>query len=104
MNSVPVVRIRRMAPEDLDRVMEIAAGLEQAPRWSPAAYRAVFDPAVVPPRIALVAEDPGGGFSPPAGRCARVAAVAIASLMPPEAELEIVAVAAAQQRRGLARR
>jgi ribosomal-protein-alanine N-acetyltransferase len=86
-----------MSPEDLDRVMEIAESLKDAPRWTRANYVAVLDldanRAAAPPRIALVTEEGG-----------KVAGFAVASLMPPQAELEIIAVDAHFQRRGLARR
>ena len=94
MNSpVTAVRIRRMSPEDLERVMEIAENLKGAPHWTRANYLAVLDPAAVPPRIALVAEEGG-----------KVAGFAVASLMPPQAELEMIAVDAQFHRCGLARR
>jgi ribosomal-protein-alanine N-acetyltransferase len=82
-----------MIPEDLDRVMEIAQSLKDAPHWTRANYVAVLDPAATPRRIALVAEEG-----------VKVAGFAVASLMPPQAELEIIAVDAQFQRRGLARR
>jgi ribosomal-protein-alanine N-acetyltransferase len=87
------VRVRSMSPEDLDRVMEIAESLKDAPHWTRANYVAVLDPAAAPRRIALVTEEGG-----------KVAGFAVASLMPPQAELEIIAVDAQFQRRGLARR
>jgi len=80
-----------MTAGDLDRLVEIAAGLEEAPHWSRRAYEAVLDPAF-PRRIALVAENFGG-----------VAGFAVARLTPPQAELETIAVAAEFQRRGVAR-
>jgi ribosomal-protein-alanine N-acetyltransferase len=102
MNSPATeMRVRRMSPEDLDRVMEIAESLKDAPHWTRANYVAVLDVdskqdanrAAAPPRIALVAEEGG-----------KVAGFAVASLLPPQAELEIIAVEAHFQRRGLARR
>ena len=98
MNSpAPEMRVRRMSPEDLDRVMEIAESLKEAPHWTRASYLAALDldanRAAASPRIALVAEEGG-----------KVAGFAVASLMPPRAELEIIAVDAQFQRRGLARR
>jgi ribosomal-protein-alanine N-acetyltransferase len=87
--------IRRMTAADLGRVMEIVARLKQAPHWPPAAYLAALDPRAAPRRIALVAVDPESGA---------VTGFAVASLLPPQAELESIAVAAGSQRRGLARR
>jgi ribosomal-protein-alanine N-acetyltransferase len=86
-------RIRRMTPADLERVTEIAGSLKEAPQWPRAAFERALDPEAQPERIALVAEAMG-----------QVAGYAVASLLPPEAELEIVAVASAGQRHGLARR
>ena len=89
------IRIRRMAPADLDRVIELALSLEDAPRWPRSAYLAVLNPEAAPPRIALVAE---------AEETGAVQGFAIAGLLPPQAELETIAVAAEDQRRGVGRR
>ena len=90
----PSALIRPMTPADLDRVMEIAESLKEAPQWPRSAYLAALDPEAAPRRIALVVEEPAAGM---------VAGFAVASLLPPEAELEMIAVAPAAQRRGLAR-
>jgi ribosomal-protein-alanine N-acetyltransferase len=87
------VRIRRMTPTDLGRVMEIAESLKEAPQWPRTALERALDPAAQPRRISLVAEGMGV-----------VEGFAVASLMPPEGELETIAVAAKAQRQGLARR
>ncbi|MGC1421350.1 MAG: ribosomal protein S18-alanine N-acetyltransferase [Terracidiphilus sp.] len=87
-------RIRSMAEADLDRLVEIAAGVDHAPQWPRRAYEAVLDSSF-PQRVALVAEDPETGG---------LAGFVVASLVPPEAELESIAVSAAYQRRGVARR
>jgi ribosomal-protein-alanine N-acetyltransferase len=79
---------------DLDRVVEIAESLKQAPHWSQAAYRTALDPDSLPRRISLVAADLATGA---------VAGFAVAVLIPPEAELEMIAVEAGSQRRGVAR-
>jgi ribosomal-protein-alanine N-acetyltransferase len=81
-----------MTPADLDRVLAIAASLPTAPQWPRSAYQAALDPEAAPRRIALVAEAAG-----------LVEGFIVASLLPPQAELELIAVAAAAQRRGLAR-
>jgi ribosomal-protein-alanine N-acetyltransferase len=83
-----------MTPADLDRVMEIALSLKNAPQWPRSAYLAALEPETTPRRVALVAEDSVAGV---------VAGFAVASLLPPEAELEMIAVAPTAQRRGLAR-
>ena len=58
------------------------------------AYQAALDPENRPQRIALVAEDAANA----------VAGFVVASFIPPDAELETIAVAARFQREGLARR
>ncbi len=89
------VAIRPMAAADLDRILEIAAALAQAPQWPREVYEAMLDPAHVGRRVALVAEEAGSG---------NVAGFAIASVIPPEAELESIGVTAEFQKRGIGRR
>ena len=86
--------VRRMAAEDLDRVMEIAASLRHAPQWPREAYKTALDPNAAPRRVALVTDG---------GQADKVAGLAVASLIPPQAELEIIAVDTFYQRIGLAR-
>jgi ribosomal-protein-alanine N-acetyltransferase len=87
-----------MTAADLDRVIEIAQNLKQAPHWPRSVYVAAMESMAVPRRIALVAEEVGTGT---------VAGFAVACLLvgtePLEAELETIAVAANFQRRGVAR-
>jgi ribosomal-protein-alanine N-acetyltransferase len=87
------MRIRPMRETDLDRVVEIAAGLPHAPHWPRTVYEAALKP-WSPRRVSLVAEVPESGTS---------AGFAIARLSPPEAELETIAVAAEFQGRGIGR-
>jgi len=82
------LRIRPMAFADLDAVTAIADGLDTAPHWPRSVYEAALDPAGTPRRIARVAELDG-----------EVAGFLIASIIPPEAELETIAVSPAHQRR-----
>jgi [ribosomal protein S18]-alanine N-acetyltransferase len=104
MNFAFAVTVRRMTRVDLDRAIEIAASLKEAPHWPRAAYLAALDPEGAPRRIALVAElsTSCAGSLPP--EPAAVAGFAVASLLPPQAELETIAVASTMQRHGLARR
>ena len=83
-----------MTAEDLDRVMEIAASLNNAPQWSCAAYRAALEQDATPRRIAMVTDG---------GQAGKVVGLAVASLIPPQAELETIAVDTHFQRCGLAR-
>jgi ribosomal-protein-alanine N-acetyltransferase len=89
------VGIRRMTEADLDRVMEIAASLQEAPHWPRAAYRAALEAEGEPRRIALVAVETVSGV---------VAGFAVVRVTAPEAELETIAVGEDFQRRGVARR
>ena len=81
-----------MGAEDVAEVVNIAARLPEAPHWPEDAYIRALDPGSVPARIALVAEHPQG----------RVAGFLITVLIPPQAELEIIAVAKPAQRQGIA--
>jgi len=81
-----------MSATDLAPVLEIAVSLMETPNWTISAYVAAIDPENTPRRIALVAADPGNGT---------LAGFLVASLLAPEAELETIAVAAKDQRRGV---
>jgi ribosomal-protein-alanine N-acetyltransferase len=84
-----------MTEADLGRVMEIAESLIEAPQWPRSAYLTALDPMATLLRIALVAEDSARGA---------VEGFAVASLLPPQAEVETIGVAIEAQRSGLARR
>jgi ribosomal-protein-alanine N-acetyltransferase len=84
-----------MTRQDLDRVIEIAESLKEAPHWPRSSYLAAMDSEAAPPRIALLAEDPAAGV---------IAGFAVASVLLAQAELESIVVAPAFQRRGVARR
>jgi ribosomal-protein-alanine N-acetyltransferase len=86
------LQIRRMTAADLGRVLEIAAGLPESPHWPESAYLDALNPESTPRRITLVA----------AGS-EEVEGFIVASLLPPQTELESIAVAAGNQRRGLGR-
>lgn len=77
----PPPRIRPMVHADLNRIMDIAASLPEAPQWPRSAYESALKPESVPPRITLVAElnQAACGF-------------ALASILSPQAELESIAV------------
>jgi ribosomal-protein-alanine N-acetyltransferase len=87
------VQIRRMKSADVPHVMAIAASLPEAPHWQESAYLKALNPAATPRRIALAltVADHVLGF-------------AVASLLPPQSELETIAVAPQWHRRGLGRR
>jgi ribosomal-protein-alanine N-acetyltransferase len=105
MTPLDGVEIRRMTAADLDRVLAIAQNLPQAPHWpQPAWLSAInsqFEPDSMPRRIALVIDaspaNPQPGSIPILG-------FAVASLLPPQAELEIIAVTPESQRLGLGQR
>ena len=83
-----------MRIEDLPQVMEIASGLREAAQWPRSAYVHALDPEATPARVALVAEGLQAGTS----------GFLIAVLIPPQAELETIAVVPAAQRRGIGAR
>lgn len=89
------VQVRPMTEADLDQVIEIERSLPEAPHWPRSAYLTAIDPQASPPRIALVAEETCSGV---------IVGFAAASLLPPQGELETIAIASNLQRRGLARR
>lgn len=89
----PPVALRRMEPGDIDRVLEIASGLREAPRWQREDYRKAVDSQDPPRRAALVAKGPDGV----------IAGFAVAGIAAPEAELETIGVAVARQRQGAGR-
>lgn len=86
------VVIRRMRVEDADTVFALAAGMKDAPHWPRAVYAAVLDPSSILRRIGLVAVD---------GVSGEVAGFAMASLLPPQAELESIVVRESAQRQGI---
>ena len=81
-----------MNEKDVDPVIAIAANLRDAPHWPRSGYEAALARDVWPKRIALVAEANGN-----------IAGFLVAALVPPETELESIAVAEEFQRRGVAR-
>ena len=87
--------IRPMTAADLAAVVALAESLPEAPRWPRSAYCAALDPASMPCRIALVAAR---------AQPESLLGFAMASLVPPQAELETVAVAVACQRQGIGKR
>jgi ribosomal-protein-alanine N-acetyltransferase len=86
------IRVRPMEPADIDAVMALADSLDTAPHWTRDMYAFMMEPAIVPLRVALVAETSGA-----------VVGFAAAGHVAPEANLDSIAVAAALQRRGVAR-
>lgn len=88
----PELTIRPLAAGELDAALALTAALTQAPHWPRATWAAMIDPGSAPQRIVL------GAFVED-----RLDGVAVVSLMPPESELESIAVAAERQRQGIAR-
>jgi ribosomal-protein-alanine N-acetyltransferase len=93
MTAEAEFRIRSLKEADVDRLVEIARGLRQAPQWTRSVYASLLENAEGG-RVVLVAED---------GRSGLIAGFVVARLIPPEAELESIAVAEELQRRGVAR-
>lgn len=82
--------VRPMLEADIDAVMEVAEALAEAPRWGREAYLSAIARDSTLRRIALVAL---------AGET--VVGFAVASLVAGEAELESIAVAFVEQKRGV---
>jgi ribosomal-protein-alanine acetyltransferase len=96
MNPIPAaVEIRRMSAAEVDRVMELARRLKEAPAWPASAYLAALDPQAAPRRIALVAAESESGA---------LGGFLVAALLPPQGELETIAVVPEARRRGVGRR
>jgi [ribosomal protein S18]-alanine N-acetyltransferase len=93
--EVPPVEIRPLQAGDFDQVFALAESLAEAPHWPRARYQDLLVPRPSRPRLALVARDP---------RSREVLGFVLASFVPPEAELESIAVAGQAQRRGIGRR
>ncbi|MGO9323503.1 MAG: GNAT family N-acetyltransferase [Terracidiphilus sp.] len=91
-SSTEKEQVRQMTAADIPRAMEIATSLPEAPHWPESAYLDALNPEAIPRRIALVVVSSGNvqGFT-------------VASLLPPHAELELIAVSAGSQRRGMGR-
>jgi len=88
------IRVRGMRPEDVDSVIDLAGVTHHAPGWPRQAYEMALDLRQQPRRVALIAEDVQSGA---------LVGFALASLIPPQAELETIVTAVAHQRRGVAR-
>lgn len=91
-HSTEAVRTRRMVVEDIPAVMHLADSLPDAPHWQAEVYQSMVDPARTPARICLVAEDSDR----------RLVGLGVMVLIPPQAELEAIAVTVGLQRRGIA--
>ena len=88
------VRIRHMGSEDVPRALEIANSLGEAPHWTQDVYIHALDRASSPARIALVAEHPNAG----------VLGFLVTVMVPPQAELETIAVSKLAHRQGIGSR
>ena len=82
--------VRAMAAGDLAAVQALAATLPEAPHWSHAAWLGAIAPGPEQRRICLVAETANS-----------LAGFVVFSTLPPESELESIAVAAEFQQKGL---
>ncbi len=88
------VQVRPMTQNDLDRVFDAAKNIEHAPKWARSVYAEALHSDARPQRIAFVAEDSE----------ANLLGFAVVSLIPPQAELESIAVVTEFQRQGIARK
>jgi ribosomal-protein-alanine N-acetyltransferase len=90
-----------MTADDVPEVVQLAAGLRDAPHYAHAVWLAMLAPEASPRRVALVAAETGDAAQSSVRGAVR--GFAVASLMPPLADLESIAVAREYQRRGLGR-
>ncbi len=95
MIGQPAIEIRRLVESDLEGVLKIAENTNEAPRWPRQTFVEMLSGEFLSRRIALVA---AGASAPDA------LGFTVASLIPPEAELENIAVAPGVQRQGIGRR
>jgi [ribosomal protein S18]-alanine N-acetyltransferase len=87
------IRVRQMAAADITRVIEIAQALPEAPQWPEEVYRKVAaSPEALPRRYVLLADDVATGT---------VSGFAVVQVIPPESELESIAVDLSMQGRGI---
>jgi [ribosomal protein S18]-alanine N-acetyltransferase len=93
-NPAGGIRIQSMIDGDLDPVIRIADSHTGAPHWPRSAYLVALRPESTPQRLALVATGPAQD---------RVLGFIVASLLPPQAELESIAIAPDSLRRGVGR-
>jgi [ribosomal protein S18]-alanine N-acetyltransferase len=95
MNAPAGPQIRPMNATDLPCILQMAQDIRNVPHWPPAAWLAALDPSASPRRIALAAEDSPTG---------PIQGFAVAVLLPPQAELETIAVATSARRTGIGSR
>jgi ribosomal-protein-alanine N-acetyltransferase len=81
-----------MTDADVPRVMDLAARLPGLPKWSGAAYFSALNPESTVRRVALVAAGPEPG---------QVEGFIVASLLLPQAELELIVTCPEAQRQGV---
>ena len=93
-NAAPI-QVRPLAVPDLDHLLGMVELLDEAPHWSRGQFENLLLADSSRPRLALVACD---------ARSGEVLGFVVAGLVPPEAELESIAVASSVQRRGIGRR
>jgi ribosomal-protein-alanine N-acetyltransferase len=100
MKPLEGVEIRRMAVGDLDHVLTLAESLPQGPHWPRSAYlnaiNSQFELESTPHRIALVVGASWADLQP-----GSILGFVVTSVLPPQAELETIAVAPKSQRHGL---
>jgi len=88
------VEVRTMTVSDLATVMEIADSLPDAPHWPRLTWLEVLEPGRMPLRLALVVADKQANA---------LLGFAVVTLVPPQAELEVIAIASLHQRQGFGR-
>jgi ribosomal-protein-alanine N-acetyltransferase len=102
------ITVRRMTADDVGWARESADASLQTPHWPEAVWAAAVDFEATPRRVALVAEStqcasPGRVLSRESHPGLRRYGFVVASLLPPQAELEMILVAPDFRCKGLGR-
>ena len=88
-----MLRVRSAAPDDLSRLIEIAAHSATAAHWNPAEYKTILAPESLQNHVVLVVEEEG-----------IVLGFVVGRQLGPEWEIENIAVTGTARRRGLGTR
>ena len=86
------LQIRSLGAVDLDGVIAVAKSVDHAPHWTRSDYETALDPQSAVPRLCLAATLPDHP----------VAGFVIASVVPPQSEIEFIIVDPRLQRFGIA--
>lgn len=95
------MRIRKAIADDIRSMMDLAAESATAAHWTEQRYRVLISPGASVHRLAIVAEGSSEQVSNSAAPDQGLLGFLVARLLPPECELENIAVAPSIRRRGI---